>query len=129
MRYDLTSLELFVAVAEEANLTRAAERQHLAVSAVSKRITELEELAEAPLLVRLPRGVSLTPAGQSLLHYARQMLQLVQRMRSELSEYAGGVKGHIRLHASTSVLSQFLPRELESFLRLYPMIRLKSRNA
>ena len=42
MRYDLTSLELFVAVAEEANLTRAAERQHLAVSAVSKRITELD---------------------------------------------------------------------------------------
>jgi len=123
MRYDLTSLELFVAVAEEANLTRAAERQHLAVSAVSKRITELEELAGAPLLLRLPRGVSLTPAGQSLLHYARQVLQLVQKMRSELSEYAGGVKGHIRIHASTSVLTQFLPRELETFLRLYPMIR------
>ena len=123
MRYDLVSLELFVAVAEEANLTRAAERQHLAVSAVSKRITELEDLAGAPLLERLPRGVSLTPAGQSLLHHARQMLQLVARMKSELSEYAGGVKGHIRIHASTSVLIQFLPPELESFLKLYPMIR------
>jgi len=125
MRYDLTTLEIFVAVAEEANLTRAAERQHLAVSAVSKRITELEELAEAPLLERLPRGVALTPAGQSLLHYARQMLQLVERMKSELSEYAGGVKGHIRIHASTSALTQFVPRELESFLNLYPMIRIE----
>jgi DNA-binding transcriptional LysR family regulator len=125
MRYDLTSLELFVAVAEEANLTRAAGRQHLAVSAVSKRITELEELAEAPLLVRLPRGVSLTPAGQTLLHYARQVMRTVQQMRSELSEYAGGVKGHIRIHAAASVLTQFLPRELEAFLRLYPMIRLE----
>jgi DNA-binding transcriptional LysR family regulator len=46
-------------------------------------------------------------------------------MKSELSEYAGGVKGHIRIHASTSVLVQFLPRELESFLKLYPMIRLE----
>jgi DNA-binding transcriptional LysR family regulator len=125
MRYDLTTLEIFVAVAEEANLTRAAVRQHLAVSAVSKRITELEELAEAPLLERLPRGVALTPAGQSLLHYARQMLQLVDRMKSELSEYAGGVKGHIRIHASTSALTQFVPQELETFLNRYPMIRME----
>ena len=63
MRYDLTSLEIFVAVAETANLTRAAEQQHLAVSAISKRITELEELAGSALLQRHPRGVSLTPAG------------------------------------------------------------------
>lgn len=125
MRYDLTTLEIFVAVAEEANLTRAAERVHLAVSAVSKRISELEELAEAPLLERLPRGVALTPAGQSLLHHARQVLKLVDRMKSELSEFAGGVKGHIRIHASTSALTQFLPRELESFLNRYPMIRIE----
>lgn len=125
MRYDLTTLEIFVAVAEEANLTRAAARVHLAVSAVSKRITELEELAGAPLLDRLPRGVTLTPAGQSLLHHARQMLALVERMKGALSEYAGGVKGHIRIHASTSALIQFLPPELESFLTRYPMIRIE----
>lgn len=125
MRYDLTTLEVFVAVAETGNLTRAAERQHLAVSAVSKRIAELEDLAGAPLLERLPRGVRLTPAGQSLLHYSSQMLHLVQRMSSELSEYAGGVKGHIRIHASTSALIQFVPQELETFLRRYPMVRIE----
>lgn len=125
MRYDLTSLQLFVAVAEEANLTHAANRQHLAVSAVSKRIAELEGLAGAQLLHRHARGVSLTPAGQSLLHYSRQVLQLVQRMSDELGEYAGGVKGHIRIHAAASALIQFLPKDLESFLRLYPMIRLE----
>ncbi|MDM0111999.1 LysR family transcriptional regulator [Variovorax sp. J22R133] len=125
MRYDLTSLEIFVAVAEAANLTRAAEQQHLAVSAISKRITELEELAGASLLQRHARGVSLTPAGQSMLHYARQVLQLMHRMRGELSEYAGGLKGVIRLHASTSALVEFLPRELQSFLVRYPMIRLQ----
>lgn len=129
VRYDLTSLEIFVAVAEEANLTRAAERRHLAVSAISKRIADLEELAGAPLLVRQPRGVSLTPAGQSLLHYAKQMLYLVERMHSELSEYAGGVKGHIRLHANTSSLAQFLPRELDTFLPRYPMIRIEIEEA
>ncbi|WP_157263957.1 LysR substrate-binding domain-containing protein [Azohydromonas aeria] len=123
MRHDLTSLDLFVAVAECGNLTRAAERKHLAVSAVSKRIVELEALAGTPLLVRQPRGVRLTPAGQSLLHHARQMLQLVQRMDEELGRYAGGLKGHVRLHAVASALTQFLPAELESFLTRYPDVQ------
>jgi len=59
MRYDLVSLKLFIAVAECANVARAAEREHLAVSAVSKRISELESLAGTPLLQRYPRGVAL----------------------------------------------------------------------
>lgn len=124
MRYDLVSLKLFVAVAECANLTRAAEREHLAVSAVSKRIAELEGLAGTPLLQRYPRGVGLTPAGQSLLRHARQMLQLVDRMDAELAAFAGGVKGHVRLHAVASALNQFLPEEIESFLTRYPGVRI-----
>src|SRR5262245_9659528 len=99
MRYDLVSLKIFVAVAECGNLTRAAEREHLAVSAISKRIAELEELVAVPLLQRYPRGVGLTPAGQSLLHHARQLLNQVDRMDAELGEFAGGAKGHVRLHA------------------------------
>jgi DNA-binding transcriptional LysR family regulator len=124
VRYDLTSLRIFVAVAECGNLTRAAERQHLAVSAISKRVAELESLARTPLLVRYPRGVGLTPAGQSLLHHARQMLQLVRRMDEELGEYAGGVKGHIRLHSVASAITQFLPEELEAFLTRYPKVNI-----
>lgn len=124
MRHDLVSLKLFVAVAECANLTRAAEREHLAVSAVSKRIAELEDLAGTPLLQRYPRGVALTPAGQSLLHHARQLLQIVDRIDTELAEYAGGVKGHVRLHAVASALNQFLPEDIEAFLSRYPGVRI-----
>ncbi|MBL8320591.1 MAG: LysR family transcriptional regulator [Burkholderiaceae bacterium] len=123
MRHDLVSLKLFVAVAECGNLTRAAEREHLAVSAISKRVAELEDLVGVPLLQRNPRGVSLTPAGQSLLHHARQMLALVDRMDAELGEFAGGVKGHIRLYSVASALTQFLPEEVESFLSRYPGVR------
>jgi DNA-binding transcriptional LysR family regulator len=124
VHYDLTSLRIFVAVAECGNLTRAAERQHLAVSAVSKRIAELESRARTPLLIRYPRGVGLTPAGQSLLHHARQMLQLVRRMDEELGEYAGGIKAHIRLHSVASAITQFLPEELETFLARYPKVNI-----
>jgi len=124
MRYDLVSLRIFVAVAECGSLTRAAEREHLAVSAISKRVAEMETLVDTPLLERYARGVALTPAGQSLLHHARQMLQLVSRMDAELGEFAGGTKGHVRVHSVASALTQFLPEEIESFLSRYPLIKL-----
>lgn len=123
MRYDLTSLRVFAVVAEELNLTRAGSRLHLAVSAVSKRIAELEEMVGSPLLVRLPRGVALTPAGQSLLHHSRLILDATDAMSEELAGFASGVKGHIRIYANTSTLAQHLPGELESFLRQYPMVK------
>lgn len=124
MRYDLTSLEVFVFVADEQNLTRAAARRNLAVSAVSKRIAELEEEVGCALLVRYPRGVGLTPAGQALLHYARQLLHTLHQMENELSEYADGIKGHVRLHAINSALVEFLTPDLHSFMKQYPLIRL-----
>ncbi|VVO29569.1 LysR substrate-binding domain-containing protein [Pseudomonas fluorescens] len=123
MRYDITSLDLFISVAEERNLTRTARIRHLAVSAVSKRITELEALIGSPLLIRNARGVDLTPAGQSLLFYARQVKQTIEQLDHELGDYASGVKGHIRIHAITSALSQFLPDDVSHFVSLYPQIK------
>ncbi|WP_426198574.1 LysR substrate-binding domain-containing protein [Pseudomonas sp. DC3200b2] len=123
MRYDLTSLDLFLTVAEERNLTRAARLRHLAVSAVSKRVSELEQQAGAPLLVRNARGVELTPAGQSMVFYARQLRQTLDVLANELGDYATGVKGHVHIHAITSALSQFLPGDIARFARLYPQIK------
>lgn len=123
MRYDLTSLDVFITVAEERNLTRAARIKHLAVSAVSKRMTELEAQVGTPLLVRYARGVELTPAGQSLLFYTRQLRQTLTQLDHELSDYSSGVKGHVRIHAITSALSQFLPQDVARFSALYPNIK------
>lgn len=123
MRYDLTSLDIFITVAQERNLTRAARLKHLAVSAVSKRITELEAQAGSELLVRNARGVDLTPAGQSMLFYARQLKQTLTSLDNELGDYASGVKGHVRIHAITSALSQFLPGDIARFVETYPQIK------
>ena len=70
MRVGLISLRLFVAVGEELNITRAAERENIVLSAASKRIADLEASVGAPLLLRHARGVTVTPAGQTFLHYA-----------------------------------------------------------
>lgn len=123
MRHDFVSLKIFVSIAECLNLTRAAEREHLAVSAVSKRVAELEALVGTPLLHRQARGVILTPAGHSLLRYARQVMLLLGQADAELGEYTGGVKGHLRVQAVASALIQFLPDDIESFLQRHPQIR------
>ena len=65
-RIDLTSLQLFVAVCELGSIGKAAEREFIAASAVSKRLSDLETTLDTPLLYRHTRGVDLTPAGESL---------------------------------------------------------------
>jgi len=123
-RLDLTSLQLFVAVCEMGSIGRAAEREGIAASAVSKRLSDLEASLDTPLLYRHARGVDLTPAGETLLHHARAMLFSVDKMQGELSEYALGVRGHVRIHANISAIVQFLPEDLAGFVAAHPQVKL-----
>lgn len=121
---DLTSLQLFVAVCELGSIGRAAEREFIAASAVSKRLSDLEATLGTQLLYRHARGVRLTPAGESLLHHARSMMFSLEKMQAELSEYADGVRGHVRMHASISAIVQFLPEDLGDFARAHPQVKI-----
>ena len=120
---DLTSLQLFVAVCELGSIGRAAEREFIAASAVSKRLSDLEATLDTTLLYRHTRGVDLTPAGESLLHHARSVLYSLEKMQGELSEYADGVRGHVRIHASISAIVQFLPEDLGAFIREHAEVK------
>ena len=123
-RIDLTSLQLFVAVCEAGSIGKAAEREFIAASAVSKRLADLESALGTALLYRHARGVDLTPAGQSLLHHARNVLYGLEKMQGELSEYADGVRGHVRVHASISAVVQFLPEDLGRFALQHPQVKI-----
>lgn len=123
-RIDLTSLQLFVAVCELGSIGKAAEREFIAPSALSKRLSDLESTLDTALLYRHSRGVDLTPAGQSLLHHARAVLFNLERMQGELSDYADGVRGHVRVHASISATVQFLPEDLGDFIRQHAEIKI-----
>jgi DNA-binding transcriptional LysR family regulator len=123
-RLDLTSLQLFVAVCELGSIGRAAERESIAASAVSKRLSDLEAALDTPLLYRHARGVDLTPAGETLLHHARAVLFSLDKMQGELSEYAQGVRGHVRIHANISAIVQFLPEDLAGFIARHGQVKL-----
>lgn len=123
-RFDFVTLRLFVAIADEGQLTAAAQREHMALAAVSKRVSDLEAMVGSELLYRRSRGVELTPAGQAFLHHARRILEDVARLEAELSEYGEGVRGHVRIHSNTSAIIAFLPQDLSAFSREYPQIKL-----
>ncbi|NML47595.1 LysR family transcriptional regulator [Ramlibacter sp. G-1-2-2] len=123
-RPDLLSLRLFVAACEEASMARAAEREAIVPSAISKRIAEMEEATGVPLLVRGARGVRPTPAGTALLHHAQQIVRSAEKMQAEIAEFAQGVRGHVRLLANISSIVEFLPRDMSAFMVAHPQIRI-----
>ncbi len=125
MHFDLTDLRLFVRAAEEGALTRAAARQHLSLAAASARVKALEQQAGLALFQREARGVSLTPAGEAFLHHARGMLRQTEQLRTELREYGGGLRGHLRMFANTTAVMDFLPELLPAFLAANPRINIE----
>ena len=122
MRYNLTDLRLFVAVAEASNLTRGAERAHLAPSSASHRLQQLEGALGTPLFVRRARGVELTRAGEALLRHARQVFAQLEQMHADLAPFAQGIRGHVALWANTHATHSFLPDDLAGFLRAHPQV-------
>jgi DNA-binding transcriptional LysR family regulator len=115
---DLTTLRLFVAVCETGSLSRAAEQAHIVGSAVSKRLAQLEGSLGTELLVRRRRGVALTPAGATLLEHARSVLAGLDRMGRDMTGYAGGARGLVRVLCTSSVLEESLAQDVADFLRL-----------
>lgn len=122
MHFDLTDLRLFVLVADEGSLTKAAQRQHLSLAAASTRIKALEAQSGQALLYREARGVRLTPPGEAFLHHARGVLRQVDRLRVDLQEYGGGLRGHVRVFANTTAVTDFLPEILPGFLSANPRV-------
>jgi DNA-binding transcriptional LysR family regulator len=122
LKFDLRDLELFVAVADAGSIARAAERSHTVASAVSKRISDLEESFGTSLLVRGAKGVELTAAGHALLVRARVLLHQAAQLDDEMRRHAAGARGYVRVFANISAIVEFLPGALVSFATDHPDI-------
>jgi DNA-binding transcriptional LysR family regulator len=120
---DPVTLRLFVAVCEERNIARAAAREAIVASAVSKRIAALEQSVGAALLVRGRRGIVPTAAGDALLRRSHELLGSMERLHAELSEFASGAHGSVRVVASLSVLAEQLPDDIAAFLARHQAVR------
>lgn len=124
-RLDLFSLSLFSLVARSGSISKGAELANLAIGAASKRITDLEAAVGAVLMERHSRGITLTVAGQALQVHAQRILSDVDQLAADLSDYATGLVGVVRLWANTSAVTQFLPSDISSFVRANAGIRIQ----
>jgi DNA-binding transcriptional LysR family regulator len=122
---ELRQLEYFVAVAEEANFTRAAERVHISQSGVSAQIRALEHELGASLFDRSGRVARLTQAGQAALPYARTALDAAADLRQAIDEVNGLVRGHLTIGMVTGCEVTPFFAALASFHRAHPSIELE----
>ena len=121
---ELRQLEYFVAVAEDANFTRAAERLHVAQPGVSAQIKQLERELGLPLLDRTGRTVTLTEAGAAVLPFARAALGAVAGSKQAVDELTGLVRGRVAIGTITSCPAVAIADLIDGFHRTYPGIEI-----
>ena len=117
-------LEYLVAVADELNFTRAAERVFAAQSTVSAGIRSLERELGAVLFERDPQGVRLTPLGEDVLDAARATLEASERMRT-IADPRGGLRGKLRVGVFTNLATIDLPGIMGEFHARHPLVDLR----
>lgn len=123
---DLFQLETFLTVARDQSFSRAAVRLHRTQSAVSQTISKLEESLGEKLFDRSSRGGTLTDAGQLLVAYAEELLNVREEAREALKEMRQLNHGKLSL-AANEFTSRYLLPLLHRFHRTYPMIRIEVR--
>jgi len=124
-RVDLFTLKLFLTAIEEGQIGRAAAREHIAPSAATKRIQDLEELAGLKLFDRNAKGVVPSEAGQVFARHIRIVLATLDDMRRELSAFTDGIRGHVGIASPRLLIVQFLAKEVGEFTRRFPLVNVE----
>ena len=118
----------FLAVAEERNFTRAAERLHMAQPPLSRQIKALEAEMGAPLFLRTSAGVELTEVGQTLLDEVPNLLRLAERATERTRRAAQGLTGQLDVGLFGSGVLDVIPRLLSRFHEERPEVRIVLHN-
>jgi LysR family transcriptional regulator, salicylic acid-responsive activator of bsdBCD len=117
---DLRQLAYFLAIAEEGNITRAAERLHIAQPPLSQQLKLLEEEFGVVLMERNTRKIQITDAGRLLQTRAKQILELTEKTAKELKDLKEGFQGTLSIGTISSAGETLLPLKIQSFHEKYP---------
>ena len=120
---DLRSLKYFVVVAQELNITRAAEKLNMSQPPLSNQLKALEEELGVTLLIRGKRHLQLTEAGNLLLRRATQILELADKTRQELADLKDGLSGTISIGIVEGRAPFLVSRWISGFREEFPRIQ------
>lgn len=124
---ELQQLRYVLAVAEERNFTRAAERCHIVQSAMSHQIKALEREVGVQLFARTSRRVELTAAGAAFLPAARASIEAADRAIAEASAATGELRGTLTIGVIPTVTAIDIPAALGRFRHAHPAVRIRLR--
>ena len=119
---EIRTLKYFMAVAEEKNITRAAEKLHIAQPSLTKQLKALEDDVGASLFVRSKRGMNMTQEGEYLYKQGRQILELVSKTEEQIKNMQKGLRGTLYVSAVETVGNILMPEWLEEFYKKYPEV-------
>lgn len=123
------TLRYFNAVARLGSIRKAADRLHVAPSAVSRQIAQLEHELDAVLFERSKRGVRLTAAGEVLARQSHRIFRDIDRARAGIDDLRGLRRGEVSLWVIEGFVTGLLPSILADFLRRYPAVAFKVQTA
>lgn len=122
---NLDQLRAVSTVAATGSFSAAARLLSLTQPAVSQQVKELEARLGVTLFERLGRRMQLTPAGEELLHHARDLLDRAEIAEAAMVHYRGGKLGRVRLGADGTLCSYVLPPVLRKLLQAHPDLELE----
>jgi LysR family transcriptional regulator, nitrogen assimilation regulatory protein len=122
---DLKQLNYFLCLAREGNMTRAARQLNIVQPALSMQIAKLEKTFGKQLFDRAAHGVSLTPAGETLVRLAGTITREVDRAREEMARLDGKISGHVRIGMIASAAQSTLAASSAKIAARYPEIQLR----
>ncbi|MBY5362109.1 LysR family transcriptional regulator [Rhizobium leguminosarum] len=123
--FDLDVLRTFSTGMELGNFAKAAERLGRSTSAVSAQLKKLEEQAGTPIFRKAGRGLALTDAGETMLGYARRLLELNDEAAAAVNSVE--LEGWVRLGLQEDFGETLLPDVLGRFARAHPKVRIEAR--
>lgn len=124
---ELRQLRYLCAVVDHGGFTAAARHCSVAQPSLSQQILNLEEELGQPLLVRHPRKVELTEAGEQVVQRARTILHEAQSLHSEMEKRSGLVEGSVELGVIPTVAPYLLPPKIRAFQQAHPGVRIQVR--
>jgi DNA-binding transcriptional LysR family regulator len=124
---ELRQLRYFVAVAEELHFRRAAARLHMSQPPLSNQLRQLEEEIGCPLMIRSRRRVELTPAGESFLRDARQLLADLDGATQTARRIHAGQAGQLRISFVGSALLSLVPAVVRRYRAARPDVEVQLR--
>ena len=122
MNINFELYRIFYVVANNGNITKAADELSISQPAISKAIKNLEEQLGGQLFTRTKRGVNLTEEGKEFYNYIKQAMEYISSAENKFTELINLKTGCIRIGIGTTLTKQFLLPYLEKFHKLYPNI-------